>query len=197
MEIKNLPEKYQPLWEKCLPLLKMGRAGDDEHAKEVAEFILNYQGSLALDKDILIPAAMMHDIGHAAILPEHFKYVTGPEKVENGKLVHMLAGAKIAKDILQSVDYDAAKAQEIVDIISIHDYDQLKNVDLGKAYDTENKKIFHDIDSFDRYNERRIKSFAQIYKREEMLSLLEKMSDNFFYDEFKKIAKEKIKEMIK
>jgi HD superfamily phosphodiesterase len=197
MEIKNLPEKYQAIWEKSLPLLKVGRPGDDEHAKEVAELILNYQGKLVLDKDILLPVAIMHDIGHAAILPEHFKYITGPEKIENGKLVHMLAGAKIAQDILQSLDYNPEKISEIVEIISMHDSDQLKGADVAKIYDTENKKIFHDIDSFDRYNERRIKSFANIYKdRSELVAMLNQLSDNFFYDEFKKIAKEKIKELI-
>lgn len=198
MEIKNLPEKHQILWEKCLPLLKLGRPGDDEHAKEVVEFILSYKGELFLDKDILIPAAIMHDIGHSAILPEHFKYVTGPEKIKNGKLVHMLAGAKIANDILSSLNYDSEKIAEIVEIISIHDSDQLENVDLEKKYDSENKKLFHDFDCLDRYTEKRLKSISSIYKdREELLKVINGMIKDFFYEEFRNMAKTKMNELLK
>ena len=50
----------------------MGRPGDVEHAAEMVNFILEYRGNLNLDKYILIPVAMMYDIGHSAILPEYF-----------------------------------------------------------------------------------------------------------------------------
>ena len=63
----------------------------------------------------------MHDIGHSSILPEHFRYITGKDKVLNGKLVHMLVGAKIARDILVSIQYDEKKSDEIVEIISMHE----------------------------------------------------------------------------
>jgi len=151
MKINNLPEKYERIWEKALPLLKTGRPGDDKHAAEVVEFMLNYKGGKKLDFDILIPTAMMHDIGHSAVLPEHIKYLSGEEKLPNAKLVHMLAGAKIAKEILEKVDYDGDKSKEIVEIISIHDMDQVKGVDSEKYYNSENKKLFHDIDCLDRY----------------------------------------------
>ncbi len=188
----ELSSKYLKIWKRCRPLLKKGRLGDFEHAEEVIKVILNYKGKLKLDYEILIPVAMMHDIGHSAILPEHFKYVTGPEKITNGKLVHMLTGAKIADDILKSVGYENKKRKEIVDMISVHDYDQLKTgEDLKKIYNTENKRIFHDIDSLDRYNEKRIKNIKKIYPNEkELLTVLKNMLKLFFYKEFKEIAKE-------
>jgi len=193
MTIKNrsdkFPERYRSIWKKCRPLLKAGRMGDLEHAQETAQFILNYRGRLKLDKDILVPVALMHDIGHYAILPEHFKFVTGPEKIMNGKLVHMLSGAKIAKDILTKAHYNPIKTQEIVEIISIHDADQLQGVDPKKIYNSANKRIFHDIDSLDRYTEARLKSFAALYpNRQEFLKLLTGYMKQFFYPEFKKLA---------
>jgi hypothetical protein len=192
MKIKNLPKKYEPIWSKSLKFLKKGRPGDDTHAKEVVETILNYTGKMKVDFDVLVPVAMMHDIGHSAILPKHFKYITGPEKYVNGKLVHILAGAKIADDILASLEYDTKKKAEIVDIISMHDADQLKiEKDVRKIYDSVNKKIFHDFDSLDRYNERRLKDASRLYKnRNKLLDLLESMLDNFFYAEFRKIAED-------
>lgn len=185
----NIPAKYQAIWEAALPLLKQGRPGDDEHALTVVETLMNYNGDLKFDLDVLVPVAIMHDIGHSAILPEHFKYITGFEKVENGKLVHMLVGAKIAKDILESVGYDANKIEEIVEIVSMHDADQLKNVDITKVYDSVNKKIFHDIDSLDRFNDKRLATFGALSKDQDKVKLLlEKSLGSFFYDDFRGIA---------
>jgi len=194
MEIENLPEEYEVIWKKCSKVLeKGGRPGDLKHAQEIVRFILGYQGNLRIDQSILIPVAMMHDIGHAAILPEHFKYITGPKKLINGKLVHMLAGAKIANDILAAVDYNQEKSREIVDIISIHDADQLKDASQEDFYDTENKKIFHDIDSLDRFTDERIRNFSSMYKDpKEIKNLLEKSINNLFYEEFRQVARERM-----
>ena len=194
----KLPAAYQAIWKKSRPLLERGRMGDAPHAWETAQFILNYQGRLKLDRDILVPVALLHDIGHYAILPEHFKFITGPEKIMNGKLVHMLSGAKIARDILTSVHYSASKTKEIIEIISIHDADQLQGVDLKKAYNSANKKIFHDIDSLDRYTETRLKSFASQYpNRKEFLRLLGSFMNQFFYPEFRKLAERRLKFLLK
>lgn len=193
----KIPSKYQKIFKKCSPLLKKGRPDDYGHAQEVVDFILDYRGKINLDKDILIPAAIMHDIGHSAILPKHFEYIAGPDKIVNGKLVHMLAGAKIANDILNSVKYDKNKIQEIVDIISIHDFDQLSSVDFKKFYDTENKKVFHDIDSLDRYTTKRIKAVLGRWKdRNKIMNILNECLKLFFFDEFRKIAQEKLKKLI-
>lgn len=112
-KIKNLPAKYAKLWQKCVPLLKQGRPDDLNHAKETAEFILQYKGKLKFDQEILIPMAMMHDIGHSAILAEHFKYITGPDKLTNGKLAHMLIGAKIAQELLIKQNITSKKERKL------------------------------------------------------------------------------------
>ena len=181
------------MWQKCSLLLEKSRKADLEHAKETVELILNYKGDLKIDESILIPVAMMHDIGHIAILPEHFKYVTGPKKITNEKLVHMLAGAKIAKDVLESVKYDEKKSQEIIDIISMHDTDALKDIDWKKVYDTKNKKVFHDFDRLDRFSQKRISNVSDFYKtkadKENLRKVIFESLDLFFYKEFKEIAK--------
>lgn len=193
MDKVGIPKKFEKIWEKALPLLKQGRPGDDTHAAEVVKLIVDFNGDLILDKDILIPVAIMHDIGHSAILPEHFKYITGPEKLTNGKLVHMLTGAKIAKDILDSIHYDSEKSKEIIEIISIHDADQLEKIELEKFYNTDNKKLFHDIDSLDRFTELRLKSMLKMYKdKKELLLLLKKSLSSIFYKEFRDVAEKRL-----
>ncbi len=194
MTIENLPEKYQTLWAECLPLLKLGRPGDDEHAAETVKLVLDYRGRLEFDADVLIPVAMLHDIGHSAILPEHFKYITGQNKLVNGKLVHMLAGAKIAHDLLHKIGYDSEKAKEIVEIIAMHDTDQLKIEDWKSWYETQNKKVFHDLDALDRYTEKRLRSMVDsgMYDMDEILKELSRLLDNFIFPEVRKKAEENL-----
>jgi hypothetical protein len=189
----TLPEKYAAIWDKSLPFLEAGRPGDVAHAAETAAAVLAYRGPVAIDLDVLVPVAIMHDIGHGAILPEHFTYITGPDKLKNGKLVHMLAGAKIAKDILTAVGYDAAKAEEIVAAISMHDADQLTGIDRERAYDTPSKKLFHDLDCSDRFNERRIADMAKMFPdRDKLLALLQESLKDIFYEDFRAAAEAKL-----
>jgi hypothetical protein len=197
MEIINLPEKYREIWEKCLSKFKDARNDDEQHAVEVTEFILDYSKDKEIDLEILIPVAMMHDIGHSAILPEHFKYITGGEKVVNGKLAHMLAGAKIAKEILESINYDKSKAEEIVNMISVHDGDQIEGWVNEEVYNTENKKLFHDIDCLDRYNAQRIDKAKHMFNNdmEKILKLLEKSLDVFISPEFREIAEKRMENL--
>jgi len=198
METKNLTGEYGKIWDLALPLLKRGRLGDDKHALEVVDLIMNYKGKLRLDKDVLIPVAIMHDIGHSAILPEHFKFVTGPEKIANAKLVHMLTGAKIAKEILDSIGYNSEKIKEIIDIISIHDADQLTGIDSDRIYNSENKRIFHDIDSLDRFNKERLDLFKKQFKDRDSGYIKEQLLTSMkmiFYPEFRKIAEERVKKL--
>ncbi|OGZ26721.1 MAG: hypothetical protein A2365_02375 [Candidatus Nealsonbacteria bacterium RIFOXYB1_FULL_40_15] len=185
----SIPEKYQKIWKKCEPILRAGRGGDYEHALETVQMILDYKGQLKLDLDILIPTAMMHDIGHIAILDEHLKYVTGAKKLINSKLVHMLTGAKIAKDILESAGYDKDKSVEIIDIISMHDADSLKGININEFYNTDNKKIFHDFDRLDRFSEERIRLASPRYEnKEDLFKEVENSLNLFFLDEFKQVA---------
>lgn len=194
--MENLPAKYRKIWQKCRPLLEKGRPGDLEHAMETVRTILDYAGKLKFNRDVLVPAAMMHDIGHIAILPEHFRFVSGSEKIANSKLVHMLAGAKIADDILRAVGYDSGKRKKIVELISMHDFDQLKDINVKKIYNTNDKKFFHDVDALDRYNDKRLDKMKDLYKdRKKMLAKIEKMIDLFFYEEFKDIAKARMDKM--
>lgn len=143
----NIPEKYQPIWQKAVPYLRQARQGDLEHCRQAAEEVYRLSKGKSWDLDVLIPVAMFHDIGHAAVLPEHFWMITGPKKLENSKLVHMLTGAKIAHDILSEVNWPKEKIKEVVDLISIHD-----NKDKS-LLDTEEKKVFNDIDKLDRFTE--------------------------------------------
>jgi hypothetical protein len=201
MTIKNLPKKFIPLWKKVLPLLEKGRPGDVDHIAELLNYILDNHKKLKINLNVFIPLAMLHDIGHSAILSEHFSYITGFNKVPNGKLVHMLTGAKIADDLLSAIRYNDKLKQEIIDIISIHDFDQLSGFDTRRFFNSRNKKIFHDIDALDWYNVRRVANALKNNRDPKMLAKYFKGAEehlkSFFSPAFKKIATARLKEMKK
>ena len=193
----NIPKKYLRIWQKAKPILEKGRRGDTVHCQQTAELVFNYiSENKKGDPDVLVPVAMMHDIGHAAILPQHMKYVTGPEKLPGGKLVHMLAGAKIANDILKNIKYPPTKTKEIVEIISMHDFDQLRGVNLDKTYNTLNKKLFHDLDSLDRFSKKRIEFAMALYHCgfQEAVKLLLNVT-KFFLPEIEEKAKKMLQNL--
>ncbi len=86
-----------------------------------------------------------------------------------------------------------ANIKEIVDIISIHDWDQLDIPEAKTVYDTDNKKFFHDIDALDRFNQERLEYYKNSFQQGELQKLITKQLDVFFYPEFKKIAEARFK----
>ncbi len=186
MKKPNIPDKYQVIWEKAVPFLEKCRSGDLLHSQKTAEEVFRLSKGEKWDIDVLIPVAIFHDIGHSAILSEHFSLISGPNKEENSKLVHMLTGAKIAKDILKSIKYPNNKIKKIVEIISIHDK---KDKSL---FNTIEKKNFHDIDRLDRFSEDGIKMGKKEFglNPDQVIKLLkEQLLSEIISENFKKIAK--------
>ncbi|MFH0829457.1 MAG: HD domain-containing protein [Candidatus Kerfeldbacteria bacterium] len=193
-----IPKKFRSLWARCVTLLKQGKPDDLMHARETVRLIVAYRGRLRFDPDILIPTAIMHDIGHSAILPEHFQYVAGSRKFKNAKLVHMLTGAKIANELLRQLHYRSTARREIVDIISMHDIDQLDITNWRRWYDTPHKRIFHDFDALDRYTPVRLKvMITRNPSRTAVLKELRGLLNNFFFKEFKRTAESNLNKLEK
>jgi hypothetical protein len=194
--VRSLNPKVKKILDISLPLLEQGTPGSVDHAYDLIGEMLSFRSSkLKVDLDIMLPLAILHDIGHAAILPEHFSLLTGPVKIKNSKLIHMLTGAKIAKEILGQIGYDEAKSKEIVGIIAMHDYDQLEGVDAN-AFNTYNKKLFHDFDRLEGFNPVRMKAYTKNFVKdpsqfEKVINNIMKTKDNLFFDEFKSLAEER------
>ena len=190
----NVPQKYQIVWQKAVPYLKKGRKQDLAHCRQIAEEAYRLGKDRGWDLDVLIPTAIFHDIGHVAILPQHYPLITGPKKEENSKLVHMLTGAKIANDILAEIRYPKEKAKEIVEIISMHDK---KDKSL---FDTENKRNFHDLDRMDRFSDDIFRITKEEYGigKKGTIELIEKeVLPDIISGEFRQIAEKRLKEMKK
>ena len=74
------------------------------------------------DENIVVPAILLHDVGWKEVPEEKQLGAFGPEmKDEETRRLHETEGARIAKTILNSVNYSEEKTQEILAIIDGHD----------------------------------------------------------------------------
>ena len=141
------------------PLLERGRGGDWEHtlrAVEYCRYLLNREEG---DETIVIPALYLHDIGWSKVnFAELFHASSHPERGNPILSLHMRHGATLARDILQTLEYDPAKSRAIVSIIAIHD-------DLERAFATEDPSaiLVVEADRLDRYGPESLKRFAAMF----------------------------------
>ncbi len=118
--LKKIRHVYQKIYEFAIPFLQTRQ-------NEIHTYIV-YQYALRLLEDepgipeIVIPAAILHDVGWSCIPEEEQHTAFGPV-VKNKKLQrrHEVEGAAIAMEILNSVDYDPQFSQKIAEIIDGHD----------------------------------------------------------------------------
>ena len=109
-----MKEIYQKIWKLAKPYYEKGRPMDVDHIEWMMKDALVVCEKEKLDDEIFLPLVILHDVGYAEAPKDD------PTKLEMRK-AHMEAGAKIAKRILESVDYPADKAERIVYYVSVHD----------------------------------------------------------------------------
>ena len=96
------------------------------------------------DEDIVIPAIILHDTGWKQVPAELHLKAFGPNatKPELNRL-HEVESVKIAKEILQEINYNPTKSKRILEIIDGHD--------SGQKAVTLNDMIVKDADKLWRY----------------------------------------------
>ncbi len=74
------------------------------------------------DPALVIPAILCHDLGWSKVPADLQTTAFGPNAFDFGlRRVHEVEGVKLARIILQQVDYNPAKIEEILQIIDGHD----------------------------------------------------------------------------
>ncbi len=95
---------------------------NDIHTRIAHSFALKLLEAEGGDEKVVIPAVLLHDLGWKMV-PENLQlkaFGPGKRDMEINR-IHEVEGAKIAREILESVNYDADLVEEIVTIISEHD----------------------------------------------------------------------------
>jgi len=142
---EKLTEEEKLLFEEVENLtFKEGNWYRPHHNFIVTTAMLFFCLSENLNRKVLMPAAILHDIGYAAMK-------IGMRKADwerkDKRIAHMEAGAELAKEILQrlnkenKINLTAEQIDEIIGIIATHD-----NCYMGKPYTTENQKVHLDAD---------------------------------------------------
>ena len=146
-----------------------------KHAFQVREFALMIQKRVGGDKDVVEASALLHDIGKAKLL------APGHEEIS----------AKLAREFLEKINFDASKIRQIVECIKYEDFDFIE------------ARILRSADSMGLIMDERGQNwyFENILKNdnEQILKELEKSYSEieFDFDFAKKFVEKRYKELVK
>ena len=110
------------VWELALPF--QDKRGDKGHAEVVAYFAIRLLEHIPADRNIVVPATILHDTGWSAV-DNIDRYQEWPNEQKNDRglrTLHQAYSIAIAEDVLKKSDYsDPEKRAHIYQIISQHD----------------------------------------------------------------------------
>lgn len=92
------------------------------HTRIAYSFALKLLEAEGGDERVVIPAVLLHDLGWKMVPEDLQLRAFGPGKRDlEMNRIHEVEGARIAREILESIDYEPDLIEEIVTIISEHD----------------------------------------------------------------------------
>ncbi|MBU3934445.1 HD domain-containing protein [Patescibacteria group bacterium] len=163
---------YIKILELARPYYEKGRVYDLDQIDWMIKQADRLADNLGLDKRILMPLVILHDVGYAFI-QEHNPNI----KDQESKRVHLEEGVKIARKILEQVNYDSELTEKIVYFVSVHD-----NWVFGDNQPYKDSKLlslFNDLDFL--YAQSSYEAFK--YHGDSMGIPVEKMYDFWMNDE--------------
>jgi len=184
--MKELTAIENKLLETATPYLMV--MNNDVHTKEVVRFALELLRSTDGERDVVIPAAILHDVGWSQ-MPENLSIQVRTSKGDPEKIkIHEEKGALIAKQLIKQVMPDSVHIEEIVTIIQGHDT-RAHAVSL-------NDKIVKDADKLARYAKTYFiyPGWKQRLGKNAFDVLERGIKEWFFLEKSKKIAKAKLHE---
>ncbi|MGD9077642.1 MAG: HD domain-containing protein [Desulfobacteraceae bacterium] len=153
-EVVNWEGFIKKLFEMAEPYLTT--RGDLLHTRVAHEYALLLMEKEGGDRHIVEPAIILHDVGWSRLEPVEIKVAFGVraagEKAARINRVHELEGTRIARELLEDVEYDPLLIDRIALIIERHD--------SGKDPDSLEEELVKDAD--------RVWRFSQVGFRNEM-----------------------------
>jgi HD superfamily phosphodiesterase len=142
------------------------------------------------DAEVVLPAVILHDLGWKMVPEDEQLNAFGPN-MNNKELqrLHETEGARIASEILESLDYDTEKIEEIASIIDGHDT-RRKALSLNDA-------IVKDADKLWRYSPVGVSVDHSRFNmdRQDYIVMVERLIDRWFFtDKAKEMARTALSE---
>jgi hypothetical protein len=176
-------KKYSKIWELVKPYLRKGKIKDfvmhTEGVVRATEMILKKEKG---DAEILIPSAILHDVGWAKV-PVELQNVKD-RKEGNKKIIrkalefHIEFAPEIINGILTKLGYDKKIIRKIIDVVKDHKFKNPRDT---------NKRILIDADAVGCVFREQFYSDAKSYKNSPKENYEIRKKDNKFYT---KTAKE-------
>ena len=146
--------KYQSIWEKVEPLLLSGKRKDFLlHSKMVERAMKEIVAGEGGNSDILIPTAILHDVGWSEVSVE--LQLAEDNKSKHKALVeHIKNAPPIIRKILSELNYDKDKIEKIIDLIVAHKFidpkekDKQMLIDADTLSDTYKESFHSDVKSY-------------------------------------------------
>ena len=182
---------FEKIWELAEPYLNT--RDNNTHTRISVRLAYQLLEKEAGDPAIVIPAIILHDVGWKAIAENLHLEAFGP-KATSPELnrVHEVEGVRIAKEILEQVQYDHKRIEEILRIIDGHDSRE-EPLSL-------NDKLVKDADKLSRYDKEMfhvdIRRYNHTYE-EQLNRLRSHLEEWFFTTSAKKIARKELKTRLK
>ena len=125
------------MWKSAFPYLKKGeRKNFVIHTKGVIQamelLLLQEKGN----KDILIPAAILHDIGWYSV-PVYLQKSKEAKKQKKALELHIKNAPPIIKKILKKAGYEEIKIKKIINIVTAHKFKNPKKLDKQLLIDAD------------------------------------------------------------
>ena len=139
--IKDLSATEKKIYELALPFLSV--RDNVPHTEDVVKFALKLLKTVPGNRQVVVPAVILHDVGWSKVEKDLVLKAYGPQKDPNLTGIHEEEGVKIATEILQEIGYDGKMTEEILQIIARHD--------TGKETSSINEQVAKDADKLSRF----------------------------------------------
>ena len=145
------------------PYLDNGRSGDYEHTLRAVGYgkeLVNHEEG---EEGIVIPTLYLHDVGWGKVDFQDFINTPLPSLRKDAASVelHMKHGARLAKQILEELDYDLEATQTIVSIIAVHD-----RPERIFAMKNPSATLVLEADHLDKFGVPSLRRFDKMFKKE-------------------------------
>lgn len=112
--------QFQEIYELAKPFLDT--RNNEIHMRISRDFAARLLEAEGGDPKVILPAIILHDVGWKMIPEDMHLQAFGPHaKDMETNRIHEVEGARIAREILEKVNYDRVLIDEIVEIIVGHD----------------------------------------------------------------------------
>jgi hypothetical protein len=147
--------KYLPIWQQAKPLLKeIQKKNYLIHTQAVARAMEEIIAGEGGDPDLLIPAALLHDIGWVKVSLD-LQLAKDPDNEHQAQVEHIKQAPPLIRKILKPFNYSIDQIERIVDIVTAHkfqepmeDKEKQMLIDADNLSDIYKESFYSDIQSY-------------------------------------------------